>query len=84
MPEASRIKSLQRQTYESRSIEFKSFFARVANLGSVDPPPRIETAAPTGIGSGGKAGYKNAGKRLPDFYRTHPILAMHFGLGDGR
>jgi hypothetical protein len=57
---------------------------RQAFLAGGDPPPQNETAASTGIEGGGGNEYDNAGERLPDFYRTHPILATHFGLGDGR
>jgi hypothetical protein len=52
----------------------------VANLRRDEGPPRIETAAPTGIGSGGEIEYKIAGERLPGFYYSHPILATHFGF----
>jgi hypothetical protein len=44
-------------------------------------PPENRTAAPTDIGSGGKE-YENGGDRCADFYRSHPILATHFGLAE--
>ena len=61
-----------------------------AALRTGPPDPRNETAAPTGIGSGGMVGTK-AGRNLqaqdyptsPPPATAFPILALHVGLPAG-
>lgn len=81
MPESKQNKGLLWQTYESRPTEFQGFFDLVAN-----PPlaglSQNETAAPTGIGSGGNESGKASCVSKAEDYRTPRIISTHFGLGD--
>jgi hypothetical protein len=46
-------------------------------------PPDIKTAAPTEIGSGGKADKKSGEISADELYRHYPILSRHYGLEAG-
>jgi hypothetical protein len=69
LKEVRQSRHLRRQTCNDRSIESHSFFGRVANPATSDPPEN-KTAALTVISGGGKEDRKGGGRSCREIYRT--------------